>query len=97
MVPLRGSVYAPVESPTTLGQQSYGGGVAGWPRASFIPSPRWQGPSSYAPVILPQGMVSVPCWNPYTVGFPLPQFPQNVDISIRFCNLTLVLGTRVVI
>ncbi|KAK4803086.1 hypothetical protein SAY86_001289 [Trapa natans] len=56
MVPLSGSMYAPVQSPTTMGQQSYGGGVAGWPRASFIPSPRWQGPSSYATVILPQGM-----------------------------------------
>ncbi|XP_031377744.1 zinc finger CCCH domain-containing protein ZFN-like isoform X2 [Punica granatum] len=65
MVPLRGSVYASVQSPTAIGQQSYGGGVAGWSRASFIPSPRWQGPSSYAPVILPQGMVSVPGWNTY--------------------------------
>ncbi|KAA8538936.1 hypothetical protein F0562_025628 [Nyssa sinensis] len=68
MVSLRGSpVYPPVHSPTTPGQQSYPGGLTNWPlsRASFIPSPRWQGPSSYAPLILPQGMVSVPGWNAY--------------------------------
>lgn len=34
-------------------------------RAALVPSPRWQGPSSYAPLILPQGMVSVPGWNAY--------------------------------
>ncbi|XP_059665584.1 zinc finger CCCH domain-containing protein ZFN-like isoform X2 [Cornus florida] len=65
MVSLRGSpVYPPVHSPTT-GQQSYPGGMTNWPlsRASFIPSPRWQGPSNYAQLILPQGVVSVPGWN----------------------------------
>lgn len=62
------SVYPPVQSPTTPGQQSYpGGGLTNWPlsRASIIPSPRWQGPSSYTPMILPQGVVSVPGWNAY--------------------------------
>lgn len=64
MVSLRGSaVYPPVQSPTNAGQLSY-------PRASFIPSPRWQGPSSYAPMLLPQGMVSVPGWSAYSVTFP---------------------------
>lgn len=69
MVSLRGSpVYPPLNSPTTPGQQSYSGGITNWPlsRASFIPSPRWQGPSSYAPLILPQGVVSVPGWNTYS-------------------------------
>lgn len=59
------SVYPSVQSPTAPSQQSYPGGMTSWPlsRASIIPSPRWQGPSSYAPLILPQGMVSVPNWN----------------------------------
>ncbi|XP_052175635.1 zinc finger CCCH domain-containing protein ZFN-like isoform X2 [Diospyros lotus] len=68
MVSLHGSsVYPPVHSPTTPTQQSYPGGMTNWPlsRASFIPNPRWQGPSSYAPLILPQGVVSVPGWNAY--------------------------------
>ncbi|XP_073117594.1 zinc finger CCCH domain-containing protein ZFN-like isoform X2 [Elaeis guineensis] len=68
MVALRGSsVYSPVHSPTIPGQQSYPGGLTNWSlsRASFIPSPRWQGPSSYAQLILPQGLVQVPGWNPY--------------------------------
>ncbi|XP_058093328.1 zinc finger CCCH domain-containing protein ZFN-like isoform X1 [Magnolia sinica] len=68
MVSLRGSpVYPPVHSPTTPGQQSFPGGLTNWPlsRPSFIPSPRWQGPSSYTPVILPQGVVPVPGWNTY--------------------------------
>lgn len=74
MVSLRGSpVYPAVNSPTTPGQQSYPGEITNWPmsRASFIPSPRWQGPSSYAPLILPQGVVSVPGWNTYSVSFAL--------------------------
>ncbi|KAL6988885.1 hypothetical protein U1Q18_014637 [Sarracenia purpurea var. burkii] len=69
MVSLRGSpVYPSVHSPTNPGQQTYSGGITNWPlsRASFIPSPRWQGPSSYAPLILPQGVVSVPGWNAYS-------------------------------
>ncbi|KAL3520537.1 hypothetical protein ACH5RR_018686 [Cinchona calisaya] len=62
MVSLRGSpVYPPVHSPTNPGQLSYP-----FSRASFIPSPRWQGPSSYAPVLLPQSMVSVPGWNAFS-------------------------------
>ncbi|XP_012460673.1 zinc finger CCCH domain-containing protein ZFN-like isoform X1 [Gossypium raimondii] len=66
MVSLRGSpIYPTFPSPTTSGQQSFLGGLTNWSRASFIPSPRWQGPSSYAPLILPQGMVSVPSWNAY--------------------------------
>ena len=77
---MRGSpVYPTVQSPTTPGQQSYVGGITNWSRASFIPSPRWQGSSSYAPLILPQGVVSVPGWNAYSVSFsPYFFFPlQN--------------------
>ncbi|CAK9168413.1 unnamed protein product [Ilex paraguariensis] len=68
MVTVRGSpVYPPVHSPTTPGQQSYQGAITNWSvsRASFIPSPRWQGPSSYTPVVLPQGVVSISGWNAY--------------------------------
>ncbi|XP_044499755.1 zinc finger CCCH domain-containing protein ZFN-like [Mangifera indica] len=69
MVSLSGSpVYPTVHSPTTPGQQSYPGGITNWSRAPFIPSPRWQAPSSYAPLILPQGVVSVPGWNAYSLG-----------------------------
>lgn len=68
MVSLRGSpVYPSVQSPSTPGQQSYSG-VTNWAlsRTSFIPSPRWQGPSSYTQLILPQGVVPVPNWNAYS-------------------------------
>ncbi|KAG6485313.1 hypothetical protein ZIOFF_053847 [Zingiber officinale] len=66
LVSLRGSsVYPGVHSPTS--QQSYSGGLTNWPlsRASFIASPRWQGLSSYAQVIVPQGLVQVPSWNTF--------------------------------
>ncbi|CAL0299978.1 unnamed protein product [Lupinus luteus] len=64
---LRGSpVYPTVQSPTAPGQQSYAGGIANWSRASYIASPRWQGPSSYTPLVLPQGVVSVPGWSAYS-------------------------------
>ncbi|XP_020247496.1 zinc finger CCCH domain-containing protein ZFN-like [Asparagus officinalis] len=60
MVSLSGSpVYTSVHSPTPAGQQSY-------LRTSFVPSPRWQGPSSYAQLILPQGLVQVPSWNTFS-------------------------------
>lgn len=71
MVSLRGSpIYPSVHSPTSPVQQSYPGGLTSWPlsRASFIASPRWQGPSSYAHLILPQGLVQVPNWNTYPVS-----------------------------
>ncbi|KAL8159203.1 LOW QUALITY PROTEIN: hypothetical protein V2J09_000740 [Rumex salicifolius] len=79
---MRGSpVYPPVQSPTTPGQQSYSGGITSWPlsRASVIPSPRWQAPSSYTPLILPQGVVSVPGWNAYMgqVGSVSPSESQQ--------------------
>ncbi|XP_054788602.1 zinc finger CCCH domain-containing protein ZFN-like [Prosopis cineraria] len=68
MISLRGSpVYPTIHSPTTPSQQSsYAGGMTNWSRASYVPSPRWQGPSSYAPLILPQGVVSVPGWSAYS-------------------------------
>ena len=45
--------------PTSGQQQSYP-----WSRASFIPTPRWQDPSGFTPLMMPQGVV----WNPYTVS-----------------------------
>ncbi|OWM86134.1 hypothetical protein CDL15_Pgr010958 [Punica granatum] len=78
MVSLRGSpVYPSLHSPTTPSQQSYLGGVTNWSRASFIASPRWQGPSSYAPLILPQSMVSVPSWNTYSGQLGTVSSPDN--------------------
>ncbi|KAI7733902.1 hypothetical protein M8C21_031929 [Ambrosia artemisiifolia] len=68
MVSYRGSpAYPTVQSPTSPGQQSYPGGLTNWSlsRASFV-SPRWQAPSSYVPMILPQGVVSVPGWSAYS-------------------------------
>lgn len=66
---MRGStVYPTVQSPTTPGQQSYAAGITNWSSSSYVPSPRWQGPSSYAPLILPQGVVSVPGWSTYSVS-----------------------------
>ncbi|CAA6668164.1 unnamed protein product [Spirodela intermedia] len=67
VVPIHGSVYPTVHSPTSLGQQSYPGGLTNWPlsRASFLPGPSWQDPSSYARLILPQGVVQVPSWSAY--------------------------------
>ncbi|KAJ0681611.1 putative transcription factor C3H family [Helianthus annuus] len=61
------SVYPTVQSPTSPGQHSYPGGITNWSmsRASFVPSPRWQAPSNYAQMILPQGVISVPGWNAY--------------------------------
>lgn len=71
VVSIRGSsVYTTVPSPGIPGQQPYSGGLTNWPlsRASFITGTRWQGPSSYAQLILPQGMVQVPGWNAYPVS-----------------------------
>ncbi|KAJ3708603.1 hypothetical protein LUZ61_012308 [Rhynchospora tenuis] len=68
-------------APTSInpGQSSYstsgGGGLTSWPhsKASFIASPRWeQGTSSsYAQVMVPQGLVPLPNWNAY-VGQVMP-------------------------
>ncbi|KAE8677332.1 Zinc finger CCCH domain-containing protein ZFN-like [Hibiscus syriacus] len=80
MVSLSGSpIYQTVPSPTTPGQQSYPGGITNWSRGSFIPSPRWQGPSSYAPLILPQGMVSVPGWNAYSGQLTSASSSENLQ------------------
>lgn len=72
MVPSsRGSpIYTSVHSSASAGPQSYTGTMPSWafPRASFIPSPRWQSPSNYAPMIVPQGLVQVPSWNSYPVS-----------------------------
>ncbi|KAL8171845.1 hypothetical protein V2J09_023649 [Rumex salicifolius] len=60
--------YPPAQSPTTSGHQSFQGGITNWPlsRAPVVSSPRWQPHSSYTPLILPQGVVSVPGWNTYS-------------------------------
>ncbi|KAD4585119.1 hypothetical protein E3N88_22720 [Mikania micrantha] len=60
-------LYPTVQSPTSPGKHSYPGGITNWSmsRASFVPSPRWQAPSNYAQMILPQVVVSVLGWNAY--------------------------------
>lgn len=89
MVSLRGSpVYPSVQSPTTPAQQSYPG-VTSWSRASFIPSPRWQGPSSYTPLIVPQGMVSIPGWNAYSVCLSLPCASKVLLCALKMHNQAL--------
>lgn len=88
MVAFSGSpVYPAVQSPTSPGQQ--------WSltRASFVPSPRWQPPSNYAQMILPQGVVSVPGWNAYRVSWGFTyvdlQFHKNWKlINISFISIT---------
>ncbi|XP_062203533.1 zinc finger CCCH domain-containing protein 66-like isoform X2 [Phragmites australis] len=68
MVAVRGSVYSPGQSATSPGQHTYPGAVTNWTMsrsASFIASPRWPSHSGYAQVIVPQGLVQVPGWNPY--------------------------------
>lgn len=80
MISLHGSsVYQSVQSPTTPTQQPYQGGLTNWPLsgASFIPSPRWQGPSSYTPLILPQGVVSMPTWKTYSGDLSSGSSPNN--------------------
>ena len=70
MVAVRGSIYSPGQSATSPGQHTYPGAVTNWTlsrSASFIASPRWPGHSGYAQVIVPQGLVQVPRWNPYAV------------------------------
>ncbi|KAK6136397.1 hypothetical protein DH2020_029887 [Rehmannia glutinosa] len=52
-VSLHGSaLYPPIHS-ATASELSF-------PGVSFIPSPRWQNPSSYAGLVMPQGVLSVP-------------------------------------
>ncbi|KAL6527061.1 hypothetical protein OROGR_016151 [Orobanche gracilis] len=59
---LRGSsIYPSIHSPTAS-QLSFP-----LSRASFVASPRWQNPSSYAQMVMPNGMVSVRGWNTYSV------------------------------
>ncbi|PKU74721.1 zinc finger CCCH domain-containing protein ZFN-like isoform X1 [Dendrobium catenatum] len=79
MLSLRGSpVYPSVQSPTTPGQQSLTGALTNWPlsKASFI-SPRWQGSSSYAQLILPQGLVQVPSWSSFPGQYGSASSPEN--------------------
>ncbi|CAO2181936.1 unnamed protein product [Urochloa humidicola] len=80
----RGSpIYPSVHSSATTGPQSYTGTMASWtfPRASFIPSPRWQSPSNYAPMIVPQGLVQVPSWNSYPGQLHSPGSQQTYGTS----------------
>ncbi|KAI0510502.1 hypothetical protein KFK09_011104 [Dendrobium nobile] len=46
---------------------------------SFNANPHWQGPSSYAQVILPQGLAQVPSWNTFPYYLNQQQNPGNVQ------------------
>ncbi|KAJ3701578.1 hypothetical protein LUZ61_005283 [Rhynchospora tenuis] len=80
MVALRGGASSSIYSPQAVTSPVYAA------RASFITSPRWQGPSSYAQVILPQGLVQVPGWNPYPapLGSPSPDDPQRNTATAQY-------------
>lgn len=93
MVSLRGSpVYPTVPSATTPGQLSYP-----LSRGSFIPGARWQGPSGYTPLIVPQGVVSVPGFA-YGVSFHI--IPWKLQLLVffwffekdNFCNCLLCMS-----
>ncbi|PWZ09382.1 Zinc finger CCCH domain-containing protein 12 [Zea mays] len=80
----RGSpIYTSVHSSASAGPQSYTGTMSSWtfPRASFIPSPRWQSPSNYAPMIVPHGLVQVPSWNSYPGQLQSPGAQQTYGSS----------------
>ncbi|XP_035821565.1 zinc finger CCCH domain-containing protein 12 isoform X2 [Zea mays] len=80
----RGSpIYTSVHSSASAGPQSYTGTMPSWafPRASFIPSPRWQSPSNYAPMIVPQGLVQMQSWNSYTGQLQSPGAQQTYGSS----------------
>lgn len=91
MVSLRGSpVYPPVPSATTPGQLSYP-----LSRGSFIPGARWQGPSGYTPLIVPQGVVSVPGFA-YSVSFRM--IPCKLQLLVMYeltLYLVVILETRI--
>ncbi|XP_073013236.1 zinc finger CCCH domain-containing protein ZFN-like isoform X1 [Typha latifolia] len=93
MVSVRGSsAYPPVQSATSPSQRPYPGSSTNWPfsRASFISSPRWQGPSSYAQLILPQGLVQIPGWNPYhgQLGSSSPEGQQQTPGTSQYYGLS---------
>ncbi|KAG0480925.1 hypothetical protein HPP92_011488 [Vanilla planifolia] len=86
MLSLRGSsVYQSLHSATTPGQQSFTGGLTSWslPKASFIASPRWQGPSSYAQLVLPQGLVQVSNWNAFPGRLGTASSPERLQQNSR--------------
>ncbi|XP_078433775.1 zinc finger CCCH domain-containing protein 63-like isoform X2 [Wolffia australiana] len=82
VVSLRGSSVYAAGIP---GQEAYSGALTNWnlTRPSFITGTRWQGPSSYAQLILPQGMVQVPGWNTYSghVSSTSPGNQQTARLS----------------
>ena len=69
--------------PTSGQQQSYP-----WSRASFIASPRWQDPSGFTPLIMPQGVV----WNPYSVSCVQKQHSSSdsFDFKLNFFHFLRV-------
>lgn len=95
MLSLHGSLaYPSMNSPTTPGQQSVTAGVTNWPlsKTSFVASPRWQGPSNYAQLVLPQGVVQVPSWNtfPGKLGSSLtPENQQHNSRNVQFLGASL--------
>lgn len=89
MFSLRGSpIYPPINSNSAQGQ-TYAGVFANWPmsRPSFVPSP-----SNYPQLIVPQGMVQVSGWNPYSSQENqqvAPTGPQGAYSSYRSGSIPL--------
>ncbi|URE11792.1 zinc finger CCCH domain-containing protein [Musa troglodytarum] len=84
---LHGSpVYPSAHSPTTPSQQTYPAEMTNWTlsRSSFIPSPQWQASSSYAQLILPQGVVQVPGWTSYSGQLGSSQESQQTIGTAQF-------------
>ncbi|KAJ3671910.1 hypothetical protein LUZ60_007989 [Juncus effusus] len=81
MIALRSSGGATYASPQAVTSPVYAA------RPGFIASPRWQGPSSYAQVILPQGMMQVPtAWNTYPaqMGSSSPDDQQRSNTATYY-------------
>ncbi|KAJ7513584.1 hypothetical protein O6H91_23G005400 [Diphasiastrum complanatum] len=78
------SLYAPAGSPSAPVAQHYPAGISSWPitRGHYLPSPRLQGPTSYAPLIIPpQGIVSIAGWSTYQ-GPVAPVTPDGQQPTI---------------
>eukprot|EP00250_Pteridium_aquilinum_P001847 c12054_g1_i1 orf=699-2291(-) len=80
------SVYASNGSSAATSPHSFPTGMPSWslPRAPYMPRSRFQGPSSFAPLIVqPQNIVSVPGWGAYQARIG-PQQPVLGGGSFMF-------------
>lgn len=93
LVPM--SPYGNNGAPSSPAPQPYPPGLPSWAmtRSPYL-TPRLQGPSSFAPVILPspQGIMSMPGWNTYPVSNdsirrpPFTCFFSFVNVDVYSCG-----------